>query len=74
LFILIFYTIFNVLPSPVSFHIAPDGSPAEDVGMFLIDNWFTNVAQAISAVMFEPTINEHAWLFVLLDIPPAINE
>jgi hypothetical protein len=48
----------TIFKTPALLHIAPDGSPADDVGIFFIDNLLTNVAQAISAVIFEPIMND----------------
>jgi hypothetical protein len=42
----------------------PLGNPADDVGIFLIDKLFTNVAQTLSAVILEPTIIAQAQAFV----------
>jgi len=48
----------TIFKTPALLHIAPDGSPADDVGIFFIDNLLTNVAQVISAVIFEPIMND----------------
>lgn len=45
---------------PKLFHTEPAGKPADDVGMFLIERLLTNVAHALSDVIFEPTIKEQA--------------
>jgi hypothetical protein len=47
------------------------GSPAAAVGIFLIDRLFTKVVQALSDVIFEPTINEQAH-DAILRTPPKI--
>ena len=53
--ILFFYTIVN---TPPLLQTAPEGKPADEVGIFFIESLLTNVAQVISAVILEPMINE----------------
>ena len=60
--------------TPELLQIEPLGKPADDVGIFLIDRLFTKVAQALSAVMQEPTIIASANVEVLLHLPPTIEE
>ena len=60
--------------SAVHLQIAPEGKPAEDVGIFLMDKLFTNVAHCLSAVIHEPTIIALLHVEVLLHIPPNIAE
>ena len=60
--------------TPALFHTEPLGNPAADVGMFLIDKLFTNVVQALSAIIFEPTIIVLSHELVLLQTPPKIEE
>ena len=43
--------------TPALLQTEPEGSPADDVGIFLIDRLFTNVVQTLSVVMLEPTMN-----------------
>ena len=80
----------TIFKTPALLHIAPDGSPADDVGIFFIDNLLTNVAQVISAVMFEPIMNDVVSVedivfplpakialndaFTVFPLPPPINE
>ena len=80
----------TIFKTPALLHIAPDGSPADDVGIFFIDNLLTNVVQAISAVMFEPIMNDVVPVddivfplpakialneaFTVLPLPPPIND
>ena len=54
------------------FQTAPEGKPAEDVGIFLIDKLFTNVVHSLSAVIHEPTIIAQLQLAVELSLPPNI--
>ena len=61
-----FYTIFKV---PLSLHTEPAGKPADDVGMFLIERLFTNVAQERSLVILDPTMKEQAQEATLLEPP-----
>ena len=65
-----FYTIFKV---PLSLHTEPEGRPAEDVGMFLIDRLFTNVAQERSLVILDPIIKESEQEATFIP-PPNIPE
>lgn len=51
------YTIVN---TPRLLQTEPEGKPALDVGTFIIDKLFTNVAQLLFAEIQEPTINEEA--------------
>jgi hypothetical protein len=48
-----------MLKIPALLQTEPLGKPALDVGMFFIERLFTKVAQTLSVVIFEPTINEH---------------
>ena len=64
-------TIANI---PPLFQTEPDGKPLADVGMLLIDRLFTNVVQALSAVIFEPIIIALEQVLILLHIPPNIAE
>jgi len=60
--------------TPPLFQTAPAGNPAADVGILFIDKLFTKVAQALSAVIFEPTIIALSKVDVLLHAPPKIEE
>ncbi len=62
---------FKTLPF---FQTAPDGNPADEVGIFLIERLFTKVVHTLSAVKFDPTIIALAHVFVLLLFPPKIAE
>jgi hypothetical protein len=65
-----YYTILSV---PKSFQTAPEGKPADDVGIFTIDRLFTNVVHILFAVMQEPTIIAQLQLAVELFLPPKID-
>ena len=63
-------TIFKTVPF---LHTAPEGNPALDVGIDLIDKLFTNVVQDLSAVMLAPTINTVDPVeFTVLPLPAKI--
>jgi hypothetical protein len=54
---MIFYFIYGTIHStPALLQIEPLGNPAADVGIFIIDKLFTNVAQALFAAILLPTI------------------
>jgi len=55
-------------------HTAPDGKPADEVGIFVIDRLFTNVVHTQFAIIFDPTIIVQLLLFVLLPVPPRTAE
>lgn len=65
-------TILNVL-SVVHLQTDPEGKFVADVGIFLIDKLFTNVAQSLSVTILDPTIKDLFVWSVLLD-PPSIDE
>ena len=58
--------------TPELLQTEPAGKPADEVGIFLIDKLFTNVAHCLSAVIQEPTIIAQLQLDVLLHLPPKI--
>ena len=60
-----------MLRTPELLQTLPAGSPAELVGIFFIERLFTNVAQSLSEVMFEPKIKDSAQDEVLQQ-PPKI--
>jgi hypothetical protein len=64
------YTIFR---TPAFDHTEPEGSPADEVGIFFIERLFTNVAHTLSAVMLLPTIIAQAHPEVVLSFPPKIE-
>lgn len=86
----LFYTILSTFPAEVSFHTAPDGNPADEVGMSIIDKLLVNVVQDLFALIFEPIINDVVPVddivfplpakiplngaLTLFPIPPPINE
>ena len=61
--------------TPLLLHTAPDGSPADEVGMFLIERLFTKVAHILSALIFDPTMKDllHP-VSIVLHSPPRIAE
>ena len=48
----------TIFKTPELLQTEPEGSPADDVGIVLIDRLFTNVVQVLSEVMFAPTMND----------------
>lgn len=60
--------------TPELLQTEPEGKPADDVGMFLIERLFTNVVHTLSDVIFEPTINVLAHEATLLHCPPKTPE
>jgi hypothetical protein len=61
-----------MLSTPELLQTEPDGNPADDVGMFLIDRLLTIVEQFLSAVIPSPITNVQAKLLIVLPEPPII--
>jgi hypothetical protein len=57
--------------TPELLQTAPEGNPAEDVGIVFIERLFTKVVHTLSEVILDPTINEQAKEAVF-DLPPKI--
>jgi hypothetical protein len=47
-------------------HTEPEGNPADDVGMLLIDRLLTNVVHTLSVVILFPTTKEQLQVAKLL--------
>lgn len=60
--------------TPELLQTEPDGKPADDVGIFLIDKLLTMVEQFLSADIPLPMIYVHVKLLIVLPDPPIIPE
>jgi hypothetical protein len=70
----LFYKLINygtIVSTPAFDQTDFEGSPAADVGIFIIERLFTKVVHTLSVIIQEPTTNE-SLLTVRLKCPPKI--